>query len=96
MLADVLEFPLHAVDVPAASGRGAALLGASAAGLISLREIEGPLAPPARLVAEPDPAGAAFHRERHARFRSLIPALKFTGAAAGRAAGPSDGAEGAA
>jgi xylulokinase len=96
MLADVLEFPLHAVDVPAASARGAALLGASAAGLISWRDIEGPLAPPARLVAEPDPAMADFHRERHARFRYIISALKFTGAAAGRAAGPSAGAEGAA
>src|SRR3984957_4281553 len=32
MLADVLELPLPAVDVPAASGRGAALLGAHAAG----------------------------------------------------------------
>jgi xylulokinase len=96
MLADVLEFPLHAVDVPAASGRGAALLGASAAGLISWRDIEGPLAPPAGLVAEPDRARAGFHRERHARFRDTVSALKFSGAAAGRAAGPSDGAEGAA
>jgi xylulokinase len=96
MLADVLEFPLHAVDVPAASGRGAALLGASAAGLISWRDIEGPLAPPARLVAEPDPAMAGFHRERHARFRHTVSALKFSGASAGRPAGPSDGAEGAA
>ena len=96
MLADVLEFPLHAVDVPAASGRGAALLGASAAGLISLRDIEGPLAPAARLVAEPDPAMAGFHRERHARFRHLVSALKMTGASAGPLAGPSGGAEGAA
>jgi xylulokinase len=96
LLADVLELPLQAVDVPAASGRGAALLGASAAGLISLRDAEGPLAPPARLVAEPDPAGAAFHRERHARFRHLVSALKITGAAAGQPAGPSGGAEGAA
>ena len=96
MLADVLEFPLHAVDVPAASGRGAALLGASAAGLISLRDIAGPLAPPARLAAEPDPARADFHRERHARFRHTVSALKFTGATAGRTARPSDGAEGAA
>jgi xylulokinase len=76
MLADVLEFPLHAVDVPAASGRGAALLGASAAGLISLKDIEGPLAPPARLVAEPDPAVADLHRERHSRFRHVVSALK--------------------
>jgi xylulokinase len=91
MLADVLEFPLHAVDVPAASGRGAALLGASAAGLISVRDIEGPLAPAARLVAEPDPAAADFHRERRARFRHIVSALKINGASAERAAGPSDG-----
>src|SRR6266851_3814274 len=96
MLADVLELPLHAVDVAAASARGAALLGANAAGLISFRDIEGPLAPPARLVAEPDPAMAAFHRERHARFRHTVSALKFTRAAAERAAGHSDGEEGAA
>jgi len=96
MLADVLEFPLHAVDVPAASARGAALLGASAAGLVSLRDIQGPLAPPARLVAEPDPARADFHRERHWRFRHIVSALKITRASAERAAGPSDGAEGAA
>ena len=96
MLADVLEFPLHAVDVPAASGRGAALLGANAAGLVSFSDIQGPLAPPARLVAEPDPALAAFHRERHARFRHIVSALKITRAAAGRSAGPPDGAEGAA
>ena len=96
MLADVLEFPLHAVDVPAASARGAALLGASAAGLISLRDIEGPLAPAARLVAGPDPAMAGFHSERHSRFRQMVSALKSTGASAGPLAGPSDGAEGAA
>src|SRR5580700_4984856 len=84
MLADVLEFPLYAVDVPAASARGAALLGASAAGLISLRDIEGKLTPPARLVAEPDPAVADFHTERHRRFRPIISALKITGASAGR------------
>jgi sugar (pentulose or hexulose) kinase len=96
MLADVLEFPLYAVDVPAASARGAALLGASAAGLISWRDMAGPLAPPARLVAEPDPARADFHRERHWRFRHIVSALKITQASAERAARPSDGAEGAA
>jgi xylulokinase len=75
LLADVLGVPLDAVDVPAASGRGAALLGAHAAGLLSFDDIQGPLAPPARLVAEPDPAMAAFHAERHARFRRIVPAL---------------------
>jgi xylulokinase len=75
LLADVLGLPLYAVDVPAASGRGAALLGACAAGLLSLADIQGPLAPPARLVAEPDPAAAAFHAERHHRFRRTVAAL---------------------
>jgi xylulokinase len=83
LLADVLGVPLYAVDVPAASGRGAALLGACAAGLLSFADIQGPLAPPARLVAEPDPVAAAFHAERHARFRRVVAALKparlFTG-----------------
>ena len=75
LLADVLGLPLCAVDVPAASGRGAALLGAIAAGLLSLDDVQGPLAPPAHLVAQPDPAMAAFHAERHARFRRIVSAL---------------------
>jgi xylulokinase len=76
LLGDVLGVPLYAVDVPAASGRGAALLGATAAGLLSFDDIAGPLAPAARLAAEPDPAAAAFHAERHARFRRIVSALK--------------------
>jgi len=76
LLADVLGLPLHAVDVPAASGRGAALLGAHAAGLLSFDEIQGPLAPPDHLAAEPDPAMAAFHSERHAQFRRIVSALR--------------------
>jgi xylulokinase len=76
LLADVLGLPLYAVDVPAASGRGAALLGAHAAGLLSFDDIHGPLAPPAHLVAEPDPAAAAFHAERHARFKQIVVALR--------------------
>jgi xylulokinase len=75
LLADVLGLPLYAVDVPAASGRGAALLGARAAGLLSFDDIAGTLAPPADLVAEPDPAMAAWHAERHARFRRVVEAL---------------------
>ena len=76
LLADVVGLPLYAVDVPAASGRGAALLGAHAAGLLSFDDIQGPLTPPARLAAEPDPTAAAFHAERHARFRRIVPALR--------------------
>jgi len=69
--------------VPAASGRGAAMLGAHAAGLLSFADIQGPLAPSARLVAEPDPAAVAFHAERHARFRRVVTALKPARLAAG-------------
>ena len=79
LLADVLGVPLYAVDVPAASGRGAALLGAIAAGLLGFADCAGPLAPlapPARLAAEPDPARTAFHTERHARFQRAVSALR--------------------
>ena len=76
LLADVLGLPLYAVDVPAASGRGAALLGAIAAGLLGFDDSGGRLAPPAGLVAEPDPAMAAFHAERHARFQRVVSALR--------------------
>ncbi len=55
-------------------GRGAA--GCPRRGAAELADIQGPLAPRARLVAEPDPASAAFHAERHARFRRTVAALK--------------------
>jgi xylulokinase len=85
LLADVLGLPLYAVDVPAASGRGAALLGAQAAGLLSFDDIAGPLAPPAGLAAEPDPAMTAFHADRHARFRRAVSVLRSAGGPAGEA-----------
>jgi xylulokinase len=95
LLADVLGLPLFAVDVPAASGRGAALLGAQASGVLSLAEIQGPLAPPARLVAEPDPAAASFHAERHTRFRAVVSALETAQTPAAQfPAGPAGGAGG--
>ena len=75
LLADVLGLPLYAVDVPAASGRGAALLGAHAAGRLSFADIGGPLAPAVRLAAEPEPAAVAWHAARHARFRRIVAAL---------------------
>jgi xylulokinase len=81
LLADVLGVPLYAVEVPAASGRGAALLGAHAAGLLSFDDIQGPLAPPASLVAEPDPTTAAFHADRRARFRRVVSAVQAAHAA---------------
>jgi xylulokinase len=85
LLADVLGLPLYAVDVPAASARGAALLGAHVAGLLSFDDIQGPLAPPASLVAEPDPVMAAFRAERHATFRRIVAALAGTQPPAERA-----------
>src|SRR5580693_6149711 len=94
LLADVLGVPLYAVDVPAASGRGAALLGAHAAGLLSFDDIQGPLAPAAHLAAEPDPAMAARHAERHARFRRVVSALR--GRSAREVGAREEGEEGAA
>jgi xylulokinase len=76
LLADVLGVPLYAVDVPAASGRGAALLGAIAAGRLGFEDCAGPLAPPTALVAEPDPARAAVYMERYGRFQRAVPALR--------------------
>lgn len=76
LLADVLGVPLYAVEVPAASGRGAALLGAIAAGRLGFDDCAGPLAPPATLAAEPDPAMTAICRERHARFRDVVGVLR--------------------
>jgi xylulokinase len=76
LLADVLGVPLYAVDVPAASGRGAALLGAIAAGLLGFDDCAGALAPPAALAAEPDPGRAALHAERYARFQEVVSAVR--------------------
>ncbi len=76
LLADVLGVPLYAVDVPAASGRGAALLGAIGAGLLGFEDCAGPLAPPSALAAEPDPLRTAVSRERHARFQHAVAALR--------------------
>jgi xylulokinase len=75
LLADVLARPVHALDVIEASGRGAALLGAIAAGDVTFEEVEGPLAPREALVAEPEAAAVAAHAERFVRFREAIPAL---------------------
>jgi xylulokinase len=76
LLADVLGVPLYAVDVPAASGRGAALLGAIAAGLLGFEDCAGALAPSAVLAASPDPRWTGVYAERHARFRHAVTALR--------------------
>jgi xylulokinase len=76
LLADVLGVPLHAVDVPAASGRGAALLGAIACGRLGFEDCAGPLAPPSVLAAAPEASLAALYTERHGRFRQAVAALR--------------------
>ncbi len=53
LLADVLALPLRAVNVSAASGRGAALLGAQAAGLMTEHEVLARLISTTELVASP-------------------------------------------
>jgi hypothetical protein len=45
-------------------------------------------------VAEPDQAAAAFHAERHTRFRRIIAALKTAQISTERAGGPADWEEG--
>jgi xylulokinase len=74
LLADVLDRPLHAVETPAASGRGAALLAGLAVGAFREGELGTVLAPAVHPVASPDPAVAAAEAERLARFRALTPA----------------------
>jgi len=53
MLADLTGCELYGFDCPDASGRGAALLGAQAAGLVRVVDIAGRLAPRMSLIAAP-------------------------------------------
>jgi xylulokinase len=76
LLADVLDRPVHALDVIEASGRGATLLGAVAVGDVTFEDVEGPLAPRETLAAEPETAAVAAHAERFLRFRAAIAALR--------------------
>jgi xylulokinase len=76
MLADILGYPLHAVDIPAASGRGAALLGARAAGYLDEPALLRILTPRSRPVADPRDATAAVYALRRARFYRTLQALR--------------------
>lgn len=78
LLADVLGRPLVAVDAPAASARGAALLGAIAAGELTESDVTGTLAPRLLPVADPRPATAALHRDRWRAFQALVDAGRGT------------------
>jgi xylulokinase len=65
LLADVLGRPLDAVDVTAASGRGAALLGGCAADLVDEGSVFGRLAPSTRRVSDPRPDRSRLAAARH-------------------------------
>jgi xylulokinase len=79
MLADVLGYGLAAVDVPAASGRGAALLGARVAGIAAETTGLGDVPPDPPLVAEPRTRAARLYQVRHHEFRQRVQALKASG-----------------
>jgi xylulokinase len=76
MLADVLDLELRAVAVPGASGRGAAFLGARAAGLMDESLILQLATPVVTATVRPDPQGALRHRDRRTRFRETVEHLR--------------------
>jgi xylulokinase len=78
LLATAIGIPLFAVDTPAASGRGAALLGARVGGLVSAEDITGRLAPSIELVAEPRGDLRAITEDRRGRFHELVLKLSAT------------------
>ena len=73
MLADVLGRTLVPVDVPAASGLGAALLGARAAGLADAFPFG---TAPAETRTSPGARQLDLYRDRHAAFRRKVHALR--------------------
>jgi xylulokinase len=76
LLADVLQRELHAVEVPGASARGAAMLGARAAGLLTEDEVVQAMTPSRTELTTPDPGRAAFYAERLARFHATVELLR--------------------
>jgi xylulokinase len=78
LLADVLDYSLRSVDVAAASGRGAAMLGAKAAGLMDEAALIERLAPGPNLAAQPHAGRSARYLERHEAFGRKLRALRAT------------------
>ena len=77
LLADVLRVELHAVDVPEASARGAALLGGMACGVLDENDLAAIAATPTARVAVP--RSAPLLEERRARYDGVLAALRDTG-----------------
>jgi xylulokinase len=77
LLADVLGYTLRAVDVPAASGRGAALLGSRAAGIMDEPALLAVLAQVTELAAvEPRGGLSAYYGERYQVFTHQVHTLR--------------------
>jgi xylulokinase len=74
LLADVLQTPLHAVEVPGASARGAGLLAALAAGLISEADLREVTQPRRGVTVEPVPAREPS--ERRALYHETLKATR--------------------
>ena len=76
MLADALSAELDAVDVPAASGRGAAMLGAQGAGLLEEVALLNALTPKVETVAQPHAKRTREYQHRFDKFRDRIDRLR--------------------
>lgn len=81
MLADVLGCELRPVDAPAASARGAALLGMRAAGLLDEPALLRLLPAPSEPVVAPRQAASSMYDERRDLFRQRVAALRGRGPA---------------
>lgn len=78
MLADVLGRELVTVDAPAASARGAALLGGIASGIWADAAATASVAPRTHVVATPHTRQASAYEEAYARYLRLSDALSAT------------------
>jgi xylulokinase len=76
MLADILGYPLAAVDVSAASGLGAIALAARAAKVVDEAAILARRTPVALLTVRPRDEHSDVYQERYARFRAKVNSLR--------------------
>jgi xylulokinase len=76
MLADALDVELQAVSVSGASGRGAAFLGARAAGLMNEAQVRELGTPLVTSVVCPHREAAGRYRDRRSRFRATVEHLR--------------------
>ncbi len=80
LLADILDAHLHAVAVPGASARGAALLAGQAAGLVTDSQLMTAATPTTTLAAEPGRGRAVLTERRHLYLAALNALRTNTGA----------------